>query len=439
MIWIREKRFLEETVTPVCHKRGIMLDSKKNRMNLIILIVLAVLLRFFLSALSRGFFTDINLFMTWSKMLSEWGPAQLYETSCDYPPGYMYILWAMGALLRWLESIEASYKLSVLITKLPAIICDVMTALLVYKIVLEKHDDRKALLFSALYLFNPAILINASVWGQVDSILCFIELLVIYLVYKRNMCLSYLVFCLGFLLKPQIIFIAPIVLFGIIDNVFIRGFKWKNFMQNLISGLLSIGMSLLLCIPFNLSKTIAQYSETISSYPYASINAYNFWTMQGYNWVKQDTLYLKLPIYVWGYLFIALVCLTVFYMWFKVYKEKRSSAKSYLYLAAFIIIGVYTFSVRMHERYMFPALVMLLLLCAFDEKRKNYLMYGMASLIHLINVWLIYDDCYCYEQRPVQELICGTLMTCFYIWLIHAGFKLFDSPKSEVISVESVG
>lgn len=405
-----------------------MNKNKKITLSLIILITIAFVFRIILSFLFREFHSDIGLFFDWAECLYEFGPQKLYtNTSCDYPPGYMYVLWALGWIIEWLKGIGADYSLTVLILKIPSMITDILTSLLIYKIAAKKQTQGKAVFLMAIYLFNPAVILNSSVWGQVDSILSLMVLLTIYLVYRNKMCLSYFSFCIGFILKPQIIFIAPIVLLGIINNVFINNFSVKKLLKNLVCGLGSVLISILLCLPYNLHTVIMQYKDTITSFPFATFNAYNFWALFGLNEKSQETEWLfGAPVYIWGYFFIAVICLLILYIWVYVFKRKNERNKSYFYLAALLIVGVFAFLVRMHERYMFPVMALLLAYCAVDYYGKNILLYVIASVIHYINVVTIYRYyCYAVVIDVRIERFCGMATVGLFIYMLYKAFKLY--------------
>ncbi len=51
-----------------------------------------------LAVVVRGYPNDISSFEGWSARMAATGPAGFYaaEAFCDYPPGYMYVLWVVG-------------------------------------------------------------------------------------------------------------------------------------------------------------------------------------------------------------------------------------------------------------------------------------------------------------------------------------------------------
>ena len=96
-----------------------------------------------------------------------------------------------------------------------------------------------------------------------------------YLISEKKLIPSYFVFAIGILIKPQSLFFTPVLICGIIDQVFQR-FNWKVF-KKLGLGVAAILMIGVLMIPFGFSEALKQYTGTLGSYEYASINAYNFW------------------------------------------------------------------------------------------------------------------------------------------------------------------
>jgi len=157
---------------------------------------------------------DQNSFIGWSNRLVEVGFSRFYDAWSDYLPGYLYILWALG----WVKKLVLFP--SVLLYKLPAIFSDVLTGFVIYKIV-EKFKSRKwGIIASGLYLFNPAILANSTLWGQADSLTALFSLLAIWLI-DTNPYVSSFALAFGTLIKPQAALAAPVLLFIIMKK------KWK--------------------------------------------------------------------------------------------------------------------------------------------------------------------------------------------------------------------
>ena len=58
-------------------------------------------LRLILGAFVKGYDVDIGCFSAWSLRMASEGPIGFYTDGyfCDYPPGYMLLLWPVGAII----------------------------------------------------------------------------------------------------------------------------------------------------------------------------------------------------------------------------------------------------------------------------------------------------------------------------------------------------
>ncbi len=401
------------------------------------LFLAAALLRLLLAAVYRGYDLDMNCFMGWADRLFSEGIPSFYKSEgfSDYPPGYMYILWVLGAV-RHLLGLDNYSALSIVLTKLPAMVCDLGAGYMIYLLAKERFSEKHGMICAGFYLFSPAVIINSTIWGQVDAVTTLFMLLVCYYVYKKKLPLAYVFFALGFLVKPQMAFIFPILLMGIVDQVFLEGFSPKKFFVNLGAGLASIGGMFLLAMPFGISEVIPQYMDTVSSYPKATVNAYNFWAMLGMNWHEQTEKILGLTCSMWGTIFIVLIFVAAAIMWFK---SKKNSSK-YFFLGAFIVVGIFTLSVRMHERYMFYALALLMCLYAVRPRKEFLFSYLFLTVVHFLNVEDVlfhYDPANFDWEDPVSVGI-GFFMVAAFAYLCYLGLKYYMKEDLAEVRTEGV-
>ena len=195
--------------------------------------VVAFLLRVIIGGVYHGHEQDMSCFIAWADMVYNDGFHKFYETMTEgYPPGYIYILYVIG-WLRHLFSIPWDSAISDILTKMPSILTDMGMGYLIYKVASEKFRETGAALLAAVYLFCPAILLDSVVWGQTDSIYVVFIAWMFYLIAKKKLIPSYFLFALAILLKPQAMMFAPVLIYGIIDHVFLQDFNWKKFGINL--------------------------------------------------------------------------------------------------------------------------------------------------------------------------------------------------------------
>ena len=71
-----------------------------NAMYIIAAAAVAFILRLILGAVYRGHNTDMSCFIGWSNAVFENGFGKFYTLDMfhDYPPGYMYVLYIVGAI-----------------------------------------------------------------------------------------------------------------------------------------------------------------------------------------------------------------------------------------------------------------------------------------------------------------------------------------------------
>ncbi len=400
------------------------MKEKKARIEIIMYMVFVVALglRILLACISRGFLTDLGCFYGWGTRVFREGFAAFYtqDSFSDYPPGYIYVLYLIGGFLT---KCNISYlsPMCLLVLKLPSIVCDMLLGLTVYFLANDKWGEKKAAFLAAAYLFNPAVLLNSVFWGQVDAIftLCVVWMCISFM--KKKPIPAYVCYALGLLFKPQTLIFTPLLIFGICENLFEEKFEFRNFFYNLFSGLAVLAAMFLLWTPFGTERVWKLYTETLESYPYISVNAYNFWAMFGLNWSSQEkTILGKLQYHHVGTFIILLICLISALIFWK----KRKQEERYFITGAFIIVTMFLFSVRMHERYLYPVMIFALLSYVVSGREKRFTVYVLMTIVHFLNVYhvLHHYDPHNYDSKatPILAISAGTVLAgaCFYYSLI---------------------
>lgn len=350
--------------------------SFKNNAHFCLFACVALLVRLIFAYSYFGHQTDVTDFSAWADMLFENGFSGFYASDAftDYPPGYMYVLYAVGFLKKILG---LSGSASALLVKLPPIAADICTA-----VVLKNYLRRQNLPDGAavVLLFNPAVILNSSLWGQTDSILTLLIVLSIIALCESKSFRAYMFFAAAVLVKPQACMYAPLYIF-----FFFSGIKEKRTKAHLLSSLTAVAAFFALAIPFGIKNVLLQYVSTLSSYNYASVNAFNLWAALGLNWCEPNAC---ISCVSFGFVFLTAIA--------ALYLLKRSGEQNKYFGAAMLIcLSVFTLSVKMHERYAYPAMIFALFFAGIDSRRHT--LYHMLSAAHFFNTAYIL---FVYEKNP---------------------------------------
>ncbi len=349
----------------------------------------ALLLRIVLSLLFVGHSTDIGCFMGWADAMAEYGPAGFYTSGifADYPPGYMYVLWALGGLRRLL-GLDYGSPFFVLLIKLPALMVDLFSAYIVYRFAKRSGlKGKSALLLLGIVALHPAFAFISGGWGQIDSLLTLCLLGTIWLFTTDRRIAAGAVFGLAILIKPQALMAGPLFAVAYLCELFKHDWK-KRLLETVLAVLAALAVILLPSLPFGSGQEqgwlLEKYFSTATSYPYASIEAFNLPALIGGNWENINRVPFLFSYAAWGYISIALSVGAAAGLYVIAHRKKQAGA---LYLVcAFLIAALFTLGPYMHERYLFPAMLLLLIACMLYNDRRLYIAFFWFSATLLLNV-----------------------------------------------------
>jgi predicted membrane-bound dolichyl-phosphate-mannose-protein mannosyltransferase len=337
----------------------------KNNKKIILVLFSAYVLR-----LGISFFGTLQLdqgtFIAWSNILVHDGFKNFYNSWSDYLPGYLYFLWGLGKI-----NLLGVYPEQILY-KIPGILADVITGLFIYKILLKSKGERWGIIGAAVYLFNPAIFANSSLWGQVDSLTSLASILTVFC-FSKFYILSSIFLAIGTLIKPQTAFIFPVILFLFIKNK-------RKFSDLLLYCFIGLTVFTLGFVPFwnhgNLATFIFErLGLSANQYPFTSVNAFNFWGLLG-QW-RADNLYFQIG----GYM---LVLSLLIFLFVKLRKVKNPE----YYLLSFVFAASFMFFTRMHERHLLPVFAPLVIVAI--ENPILLIPYIGFSLTYIANLYYSY-------------------------------------------------
>ncbi len=352
-----------------------------------------------LLAFYHGFDNDLQGYITWGQLLDRQF-LQVYTLGAhiqpviSYPPLGLYIwgcwtgLYVGGAALFGFHPttlLNQSLLLSAWM-KLPTIAADMGAIVLLYPLARHHFSERRALLITASYAFNPAILFDGALWGQTESIISLLVLLALLCALDRRGMLAGVLLALAFLFKPQ-----PAIFALLLLGHLWRWAGWKQALRALGGMLLT---SLVVCAPYLLppKPEMLAFLEDLTTWaalsPAASSGVFNLWWPLG-DWAHNRPLVGPFSPDLIGWTLFVLILVGVLV---KVWQDEH------LFLwAALLALAVFVVAPLQHERYLYPA-IPLFLVASFTRKAAWgwYILVSVTAFLNMtiynLSILSLVDD-----------------------------------------------
>ena len=403
----------------------------------VLILCLSLILRILLSANITEYMVDVNCFLSWGHTFVSAGPGRFYEATnfCDYPPLYTYIL-GLNSLISNVFGSEET--ISRIVFRFVPSVCDLAACWLLYRILQDRRKFRKkeALLVLLFFAFNPAMILNSAAWGQMDGVLCLLLMCVALLTVDGRWIPALPLYVVSVLIKPQALMLGPLGLTYIVKTLV----SDKESRKPILTGTgISLAVLAAGVIPFSIYQNwdwlIQLYAKTLGSYPYATVNTANLHYLLGGNWIKVETTAHPAASIIPGILCITyglwwrqrarqyrhrlIECVISFafaiaflifticgvswmlvggtamaFAFMIVVSQAIRGRKTELltYLGALLYILLYVFGVKMHERYLFPALLLLAAAWIVLGDRRILVVFAIFSTTLFINEGIVLDN-----------------------------------------------
>ncbi|MBD2871535.1 glycosyltransferase family 39 protein [Paenibacillus arenilitoris] len=402
---------------------------RRQRAWLVMAFAAALALRVAIAVTSKGYANDIALFMAWADHAVRQGLPNFYHSGLfvDYPPGYIYVLYVLGAL-KQLFALDSASDGALLLFKTPAILADLAASALLYRTARKKAGFPFALGIALLYLFNPAVITDSAAWGQVDSVFALALALSVHAIADNRIDRASVWYALAALIKPQAFIFMPVLLLW-----FVYRRAWK---QIPVSAFYGFGTFIVLALPFfwgngGLAALFNLYKGTLSSYPYATLNAFNLYALSGSNWKPLSDTWLLLSFETWGNLFI--LAAVAFAAWFGLKKREGLDAERPYFIAVVLIAVVFIGVTKMHERYLFPVLLLgiLAFIRSFDRRLLHvYFGYSVTSFVNIAYV-LDYSKSSTNVPSDGIVLLCSLANAGLLLYLLYIGYDRYVAGREK--------
>lgn len=374
---------------------------------LLALLGLGLVLRFVLS--THIYSGDVNNHMAWGRDILVTGPQGMYYrefmsrygvTPPTYPPVILYLFTASDWLFTvsqdvtiWLNSTIPAFPSSLVwwfedqdtrpaFFKLWSIVSDIGIAIIAFRFLRYfKFRGQTALeIVSFLIIFNPVIIYNSSYWGQVDSVPVFFILLSVYEIVVHSRPLPSAIYVLLGLTTKQ----STIIFLPLLSIFWFKHFPLKDFVKPIA---VVLAVFCLMYLPF-LSQPFGTYLHTLkngSGSDYIVDHAFNAWYLFPSLYKVSDSTTSLVGI---NYRFLGYTLFAIGYSVLCLKLYRKPSPQNLFGALGLSVLFAFFMLTRMHERYLLPAIPLLVL--GFANKKLltvTCVMSLFSFLNHYHNWW----------------------------------------------------
>ncbi len=359
--------------------------------SLAVIIFLGLVIRLLLST-HPGSVGDMGLNEGWMESAVKLGIARSFDEQIDgvplpnHGPVEIALYAASGHVYRALVSseFERFYPAYRVFTKLPSMLFDLFTVLVLFFWGGRFFGPAKGLGAALLYALHPAVFYDSAVWGQTDGVYTGLFFAAFALLSFDRWKLAGVLAALSCLHKPQAFIFLPLFVLASVGS-------WRKALTVGLSGAATAAA----CFVYFLWAGTAErmlnvYLHASDQSERLSMNAYNFWwaIVGTESWDRNsgDTLFFGWSHYDAGIaLFLAFFLSAMTFAWLR--RNRTKNGDAYFDAAAIIGYAFFLFFATIHERYLFPVVAFLIPFAL--RSRVNFALYVGVSLLYLANLMIV--------------------------------------------------
>ena len=401
--------------------------------------------------------TDVLRYRDWARISYLFSVADTYSTKHlmfgtlpnNQPPGSAYIIYVSymshilftrlvlrivphsQALFAWINGPSINFAL-----RLPAMIADCLVGFFIWKYFRNKAGYRYILVL-LLVLLNPVFLFNSAFMGQMDALNNFIFVCSLFCLINKKYYSATLLLAVSLLIKLSLIFVVPFFFYFL----YISSGDFKKTFKSLIVFCITF---ILAALPLssNPASWYAVFLKTSATGEMSNITAFafNLWWVIFHPWIKignpsslfsfseiqligsPDTtkLFFNIPLglLAYGLFFVCLIPIILVLL--------RKRKKILLPENIFLIFGIisliaYITLPKMHDRYIYPPLLLFAIAAGFRPKILLPLIF--LCILNMINLYIVWHPLvipfvsYMFmNSRLIQWCISvGTVLTSVFV------------------------
>lgn len=391
---------VEQTASYVAPKKT------NNKMNYLLLLTVGIaigaIIRIVLALFVRGYipeFTVITDFFL--KIKSDGFINNYYSGGAKLFPILYYFYGGIAGVLN----LAADATLMPFIVKLPFIICDVITAVILYKAAKKYLNSAVGVIVAVFYSLCPLFIFGSSVWGSTYSVLAMFLVLSLYFLAQKRYVATMISFSVALLSGKEAIYLFPVFAVFLIYN-FIKaintlkksGGSFADALKSKeTSAIISIPVTFiscligmfLVCMPLLIDAgklnffdfTITFFFEPLGTFEVFGRNALSIFNLFMRNGTRLGTSFPSVVFsIIFGIIIFAIVLL--------IYLSKKNRA-NLVFLSAYILFTLCTYFVDITELTLLPMMAILLLSYLFIRDKRILHVFSVVSLLIIINGFMV--------------------------------------------------
>jgi Gpi18-like mannosyltransferase len=265
------------------------------------------------------------------------------------------------------------------IVECPPLVADFFLAASIYALVRRGRSEMIALIALLMVALNPALVFDTVVWGQCDSVLTLTMLASILALLGERYELGFAMAAISVLMKPQGLILLPVLALWTLRHA-----DWQTWVRCMLA---FIAVALIGIAPFQIghpwSWIVDLYASTAAGFQETSVNAFNLMALIGG---------IRLPdsgtIAGYSYYAIGMLLLVPLYGFVAWIVWTGRTARPLLFASFISIFGFFMLAPRMHERYIYPAIVLAAPLAL--EAPLMAAMFAILTLTALFNLAYVF-------------------------------------------------
>lgn len=371
---------------------------------ILVLLIIAFVFRAILAFIN--WHPDLNNHVDWGIRFWQYGPGDFYQQNVwsfswpNQPPLTILIFALVRKLFEfifnsfWWINVNVplfpsnvmlffEYNLYQALLKLPAIFADLGIAYLLFRFLQDKGKVKEGFLAANLFLWNPAVWYNSSVWGQTDATINLFGVASILMLINKRLTLAIVLILISLLIKVSLVVLVPVILVIALA----QKYSMHQWLKSFLMGLLVV---IIITLPFSQGEPFSWlfnlYKDKVFGWQLHLItaNAFNFWAMLTGIHERPDTLMAgPFNFRTWGLILFTVSLVPLF-----INLHKNFDYKNILWVSFLTMFATFVLTTGMHERYLYPIFPLLTLIVVI-EKKLLPLLVGLSAiyLVNLYNFW----------------------------------------------------